>query len=131
MGGFSLLDLQTKTPRSRTWLQGEQILSVVPPEFTPISEVHSDPVTGIPGGAFPPRGLESAFPRSLTGTCTTRPLSWIKNALLFFPQCLYTPSTVSSFQNPVKLFGIFCNHTTENTKKPRQKRGFLVCVVCV
>ena len=94
-------------------------MSVVPPEFTPVFGVHSDPVTGISGGAFPLRGLESAFARPVTGTCTTRPLSWIKNALLFFPQCLYTPFTLSSFQIAVKRFDSFCNYTTKRTQKLR------------
>ena len=105
-------------------------MSVVPPEFTPVFGVHSDPVTGISGGAFPLRGLESAFARLFTGTCTTRPLSWIQNTLLFFPQCLYTPLTLSSFQMTVKLFGVFCNDSTKKPPKPHQTAG-LWGVCCV
>ena len=112
------LHRKTKTPRSRIGFRANK-MSVVPPEFTPVFGVHSDPVTGISGGAFPLRGLESAFARLVTGTCTTRPLSWIQNALLFFPQCLYTPFTLSSFQIAVKRFDSFCNYTTKRTQKLR------------
>jgi len=89
-------------------------MSVVPPEFTPVFGVHSDPVTGMTGGAFPLRSLESAFAPFLTGTCTIRPLSWIETVLLFFPQCLYTGITLSFFSISVKLFDIFSPKHTKN-----------------
>lgn len=112
------------------------------------------PVTRADGGTFPSRGSQAPSPPASAGTCTIRPLSWLRPAATVPVRCLLLLAiTVSPFFPPVKgeillLSGLFRTLWgtaprkrasgarpvplfRPKTRKPRQRRDFLVCVVCV
>ena len=80
---------------------GRTKLSVVPPEFTPLG-VHSYPVTGMTGGAFPPRGSEAPSPKTARGLAPSVPSLQLRSKVTVPLQSLISGTTLSFFSRPVK-----------------------------
>ena len=112
-------------------------MSVVPPEFTS-GEVHSDPVTGMTGGAFPPRGSKVPSPMTQQGLAPSVPSLQLWSKATVPLQSLILPLTVPPFFISVKrqfsyfssVFSTILSFPAENQKPPPLGGGFW-CVLCV
>ena len=123
---------------------GRTILSVVPPEFTS-NEVHSYPVTGMTGGAFPSRSSKAPSPMIKQGLAPSAPSLRFDHrvlflftafaigdySIIFFPSCqgLYTPLPPTGSRSPI--VSRETQQTCSNTPKDLAGGEVFRCVLCV
>ena len=123
---------------------GRTILSVVPPEFTS-NEVHSYPVTGMTGGAFPSRSSKAPSPMIKQGLAPSAPSLRFDHrvlflftafaigdySIIFFPSCqgLYTPLPPQT-PAPLLFHGKHSKPAPIHRKTSPEARSFGVCCVC-